>query len=169
MVVLHSQFGRPNMWPCHIELSKQPTPTPPFTLSNLDRFREQVFRFTWFAWVLLHDLGGLLIPIIIRFSSVFTLYSFHIRFRKYPFSYLFPVFLYSFLLPHKNMKTNVAPLSSVRFRSVFIPTFGFFPYARLCDLRAYVDMYLLVCTAAELDDHTPAPSWGQRFFLFLQE
>jgi hypothetical protein len=34
---------------------------------------------------------------------------------------LFPVFLYSFLLSHKNMKTNVAPLSSVRFRSVFIP------------------------------------------------
>jgi hypothetical protein len=35
---------------------------------------------------------------------------------------LFPVILYSFLLPHKNMKTNVALLSSVRFRFVFIPT-----------------------------------------------
>jgi hypothetical protein len=38
------------------------------------------------------------------------------------FSYLFPVFPYSFLLPYKNMKTNVAALSSIRFRSVFIPT-----------------------------------------------
>jgi hypothetical protein len=33
---------------------------------------------------------------------------------------LFPVFLHSFLLPHKNMKTNVALLSYVRFCSVFI-------------------------------------------------
>jgi hypothetical protein len=32
------------------------------------------------------------------------------------------VFLYSFLLLYKNMKTNMAPLNSVRFRSVFIPT-----------------------------------------------
>jgi hypothetical protein len=63
-----------------------------------------------------------LVPIIIRFPSVFVPYSLHFCFRKYPFSYLFPVFSYSFLLPHKNMKTNVAPLSSVRFRSVFIPT-----------------------------------------------
>jgi hypothetical protein len=29
MVVLHCQSDRPNMWPCHIELSKQPTPTFP--------------------------------------------------------------------------------------------------------------------------------------------
>jgi hypothetical protein len=29
MVVLHSQSSRPDMWPCHIELSKQPTHTPP--------------------------------------------------------------------------------------------------------------------------------------------
>jgi hypothetical protein len=28
MVVLHDQSSRSNMWPCHIELSKQPTPTP---------------------------------------------------------------------------------------------------------------------------------------------
>jgi hypothetical protein len=28
MVVLHSQSSRSDMWPCHIELSKQPTPTP---------------------------------------------------------------------------------------------------------------------------------------------
>jgi hypothetical protein len=72
IVILHSQSGWPNTWPCHIELSKQPTPTPSFTLSNLDRFGEQVSRFTWFDWVLLHDSGGLLVPIIIRFSSVFT-------------------------------------------------------------------------------------------------
>jgi hypothetical protein len=31
------------------------------------------------------------------------------------------VFLYSFLLSHKNIKTNVAPLSSIRFCSIFIP------------------------------------------------
>jgi hypothetical protein len=35
------------------------------------------------------------------------------------------VFPYSFLFPHKNMKTNMAPLSSVRFRSVFIPTWKY--------------------------------------------
>jgi hypothetical protein len=122
MVVLHGQSSRSNMWSCHIELSKQLTPTPPFTLSNLDKFGEQVFQFTWLAWVLLHDLDGLLVPIIIRFSSVFITYLFHICFRKYQFSYLFLVFLYLLLLPHKNMTTNMAPASSVRFRSVFIPT-----------------------------------------------
>jgi hypothetical protein len=42
-------------------------------------------------------------------------YSFHICFRKYLFLYLFPVFLYSFLLLHKNIKTNVA------YYSVLIP------------------------------------------------
>jgi hypothetical protein len=122
MVVLHGQSSRSNMWPCHIELSKQLTPTPPITLSNLDKFGEQVIRFTWLAWVLLHDLDGLLVPIIIRFSSVFIPYLFHICFWKYLFSYLFSVFLYLFLLPHKNMTTNVTPVSSVCFRSVFIPT-----------------------------------------------
>jgi hypothetical protein len=30
MVVLHGQSSRPNIWSCHIELSKQPTPILPF-------------------------------------------------------------------------------------------------------------------------------------------
>jgi hypothetical protein len=42
--------------------------------------------------------------------------------NKYLFSYLFSVFLYSFLFPHKNMKINVAPLNCIRFRFVFIPS-----------------------------------------------
>jgi hypothetical protein len=37
---------------------------------------------------------------------------------------LFPVFLYSFSLPHKNMKTYVAPFNFVRFRYIFIPTYS---------------------------------------------
>jgi hypothetical protein len=69
----------------------------------------------------MHDSGGLFVLIIIRFPSVFAPYSFHVCFWKYLFLYLFPVFLYSFLFLPKSMKTNVAPLSSVRFRSVFIP------------------------------------------------
>jgi hypothetical protein len=109
------------MWPCHTEPSKQPIPYSPIIVSNRDRFRVQVFRFSWLSWVFLHDSGGLLVPTIICFLSASASYSFHICFRKYLFSYLFPVFPYSFLLPHKNMKTNVATLSSVRFRSVFIP------------------------------------------------
>jgi hypothetical protein len=28
LVILHGRSSRPNMWSCHIELSKQPTPTP---------------------------------------------------------------------------------------------------------------------------------------------
>jgi hypothetical protein len=123
MVVLHSQSRRP-----YVTLSywtiKATYPYSPITLSILDRFWEQVFWFTWLIWVLLHDSGGFLVPIILRFSSVFASYSFHVYFRKYPFSYLFPVILHSFLLPHKNMKTNMAPLSSVRFHSVFIPIAG---------------------------------------------
>jgi hypothetical protein len=71
----------------------------------------------------MHDSGGLLVPIIIRFPSVFALYLFHVCFWKYLLSYLFPVFSYLFLFLHKNMKTNVAPLSFVCFRSVFIPTY----------------------------------------------
>jgi hypothetical protein len=63
-----------------------------------------------------------LVSIIIRFSSGFALYSFYVCFRKYQFSYLFLVFLYSFLISHKNIKTNMAPLYSVCFRSVFIHT-----------------------------------------------
>jgi hypothetical protein len=102
--------------------NKATHPYSPITLSNLDRFGEQVFQFPWLAWVLLHDLGGLLVPTIIHFSSVFRPYSFHVYFPKYPFSYLFSVFLYLFLLSHKNMKTNTAQLSFVRFHSVFIPT-----------------------------------------------
>jgi hypothetical protein len=121
MVVLHGQSSRSNMWPCRIELSKQLTPTPPLHWVILTGLGKKI-RFTWLSLVLLHDSGGLLVPIIIRFSSVVTPYLFHICFWKYPFSYLFPVFLYSFLFPHKNMKTNVALVSSVRFRSVFIPT-----------------------------------------------
>jgi hypothetical protein len=84
------------------------------------------FWFSWLSWVFLHDSGGLLVPTIICFSSASTPYSFHICFRKYLFSYLFPVFLYSFLLPHnphKNIKINVAALSFVCFRSVFIPNY----------------------------------------------
>jgi hypothetical protein len=110
------------MWPCHTEPSKQPIPYSPITPSNRDRFRAQVFRFSWLSWVFLHDSSGLLVPKIICFSSASAPYLFHICFRKYLFSYLFSVFLFSFLLPHKNMKTNVAALSSVRFCSVFIPS-----------------------------------------------
>jgi hypothetical protein len=62
----------------------------------------------------MHDLGGLLVPTIICFSSASAPYLFHIYFRNYLLSYLFS---YLFLLPHKNMKTNMAALSS---RSIFI-------------------------------------------------
>jgi hypothetical protein len=69
----------------------------------------------------MHDSDGLLVPIIIHFPSVFAPYSSCVCFWKYMLSYLFSVFLFLFLFSHKNMKTNMAPLSSIRFRSVFIP------------------------------------------------
>jgi hypothetical protein len=105
------------MWLCHTEPSKQPISYSPITPSNRDRFRAQVIRFSWLSWVFPHDTGGLLVPTIICFSSTSAPYLFYICLWKYMFSYLF-------LLPHKNIKTNVAALSSVYFRSVFIPTFS---------------------------------------------
>ena len=54
--------------------------------------------------------------------SVSALYLLRVRFRQYLFPYSFPGFLYSFPLLQKNVKTNIIALSSVRFRSVFIPT-----------------------------------------------
>jgi hypothetical protein len=100
---------------------------PPTTPSNLDRVGEQVFLFTWVAWVFLQDSRGLLVPVItvccLSFSSVSTTYLVHICFRQYLFLVLFPKLLYLFPLPHKKkMKTNMAPVSSVCFRSVFILT-----------------------------------------------
>jgi hypothetical protein len=125
MVVLHGQSSGLNMWPCHIELSKQATPTPPLHWVILTGLENKFFYlFNWYAWVLLYDLDDILVSIIIRFSSVFIPYSFHVCFRKYPFSYLFPIFPYLLLLSYKNIKINMTLLSSIHFhfRSVFIPS-----------------------------------------------
>ena len=48
------------------------------------------------------------------FCSVSAPYSVCIYFRQYLFLYLFLGFLFLFLLPQKNIKTNVAPPSPVR-------------------------------------------------------
>jgi hypothetical protein len=61
IVVLYSQSSRPDMWPCHIELSKKPTPTPPlhwviliglgnkfFDLLDLFEFCCMIRVFFWF-------------------------------------------------------------------------------------------------------------------------
>jgi hypothetical protein len=54
--------------------------------------------------------------------SVSAPYSVSICLWQYLVPSLFPGFLYSFFLPQKNVKTNVAPLSFVRIRYVFIPS-----------------------------------------------
>jgi hypothetical protein len=61
--------------------------------------------FTW-------SLGSYNHPLFICVHTVFFLYMFSL------FSYFIRYF---YILSRKNMKTNMAPLSSVRFWSVFIP------------------------------------------------
>jgi hypothetical protein len=135
------------------------------------------------AWAWSYDSGGLLIPTIICFSSVFAPYSFHICFQKYLFSYLFPVFSYSFMLLHKNMKTNMGPLSSVRFRSVFIPRHGHghmkslrwrlqiaaSPWTSRSRSRIIDNNWWLICVIQVLQPHLLQPvsphSWPQSYNL----
>jgi hypothetical protein len=57
-------------------------------------------------------------PLFVRVHAVFV----PCLFPEDSVSIFVSLFLYPFLLPYKNMKTNVAPLSSVHFRFVFIPT-----------------------------------------------
>jgi hypothetical protein len=61
-----------------------------------------------------------MVTVIIYFLSVSAPYSFHICVQQYLFSSLFSGFLYLFSLPHRKMKTNVALVRFMCFRSVLI-------------------------------------------------
>jgi hypothetical protein len=122
MVVLMANLTGPICDLVILNRQNNPSPTLPLHRVIVIGLGYKFFDFLDFLEFFLHDSSGLLVPTIICFLFVSAPYSFHICFRKYLFSYLFPAFPYSFLLLHKNMKTNVAALSSVRFRSVFIPT-----------------------------------------------
>jgi hypothetical protein len=74
MVVLHSQYSRPNMWLCHIKLSKQTTPTPPLHQVILSGLRNKFFDLLdllEYSYMILWYFGSDNHPLFIRVHTVF--------------------------------------------------------------------------------------------------
>jgi hypothetical protein len=122
MVVLMDNLAGPICDLVILNRQSNPSHTPSLHRVIVTSLGHKFFDSLDFLEFFLHDSGDLLVPTIICFLSTFAPYSFHIYFQKYLFSYLFPVFPYLFLLPYKNMKINMATLSPVLFRSIFIPS-----------------------------------------------
>jgi hypothetical protein len=79
IVVLHSQSSRSNVWSCHIELSKQPTPTLQLHWVILTGLENKFFVYltclsftAWFRW----SFGSDNHPIFVRVRTVFVPFLF---------------------------------------------------------------------------------------------